>query len=358
MLDSRGGPHCVLLGSSLWGSLQSTGQASQPAVTPTPHRQSQLSSCPYIVVILPSPGPNTNTSFFHCRHLSDGDQERGACACACARACCPLHPVASPPIRTVSLGVFLIGGSQNETRPPRISPFRRGKREAPDICPRIVACPDAPVPPRRPTQILTNRWACACIRRPSTNPHPQNPLDGITSLSSSPEKVSDSSREIRIVAAPAHLLPPQKLAVSSTAQQKDHPACRLACRLACRPACPAAALCYFLRSQRPRGLPGTFHAKGPSTGYPGKNGLLAHPLPFRPFCFVLSTTYLSVHQSFFPSTLVIPWGQPPWAKQKTTSFLFTAVLALGELEFIISSSVEVTCQPLRSLSSSTTVSRP
>lgn len=210
--------------------------------------------------------------------------------------------MACPSIRSLSSGVFLIGGSQNETRPPRISPFRRRKREAPDIGPRIVACPDAPDPPRRPTQILTNRWACACIRGPLDQPAPSKPSGWDHLFSPSPQKVSDTSREIRIVAAPAHLLPPQKLAVSSTAQQKDHPTCR--------PACPGAAVCYFLRPQRPRGLPGTFHAKGPSTGYPGKNGLLAQPLPFHTFCFVLSTTYLTIYYSLLQTTVIL-WVQPP-----------------------------------------------
>lgn len=156
--------------------------------------------------------------------------------------------MACPAIRSFSLGVFLIGGSQNETRPPRISPFRRSKRAAPDIGPRIVACPDAPGPPRRPTQILTNRWACACIRRPSTNPHPQNPLDGITSSLHPPRKNS--------------LIPAERFGSS--------PRPRISCPLR---NCPSPAprskrttqpvalpvllppVCYFLRSQRPRGSP-------------------------------------------------------------------------------------------------------
>lgn len=88
-------------------------------------------------------------------------------------------------------------------------------------------------------------------------------------FSPSPEKkLSDTSREIRIVAAPAHLLPPQKLAVSSSSQQKDHPTCR--------PACLAAARLLFSPIPTATRLTcGTFHDEGPSTGYPGKNGLLA-----------------------------------------------------------------------------------
>ena len=223
----------------MWGTLcwQACLLQHQP-----PHRQSRLSSCPYIVVISPSTEPTLHT---RC-HLSDGEQERGASASACARACGRCIPWPTRPSARSPWACFLSADLKTKPRGRGSLLFGEASEKPLTYAPVLLHAPMRPTPlvaPRKFSQTCGPASASA-LPRPTRTLKPL--WMGSPPLPISPPKVSDSSREIRIVAAPAHLLPPQKLPVSSAAQQKDHPACR--------PACPGAAVCYFLRSQRPLGL--------------------------------------------------------------------------------------------------------
>ncbi|KAH8750205.1 hypothetical protein F5883DRAFT_227063 [Diaporthe sp. PMI_573] len=207
---------------------QSVPAILTPTNLPPPTSGLQLSSCPYIVVILPSPEPPPPS------------QERGPCASAsasaCASACARARYIPSParPSGPSPWGLFLIRPSQNKPTPQPISPFRPGKRRAPDIGPPYLCTPRCVPPPESP-HANSHKPAGLRIHPPSLDqPAPSNPSRWHHLFSPSPKKVSDTTREIRIVAAPAHLLPSPSLrnwpSPASRSKRTTRPVALPACR--------------------------------------------------------------------------------------------------------------------------------
>jgi len=200
-------------------------------------------------------------------------------------------PSPARPSRPSPWGLFLIRPSQNKPTPPPISPFRPGKRRAPDIGPPYRCTPRCVPPPESP-HANSHKPVGLRIHPPSLNqPAPSNPSRWHHLFSPSPKKVSDTTREIRIVAAPAHLLPPHPSEIG-----------RLQHRAAKGPPglLPSLPVVLFF-SPVTTATRLAFHAGPPSTGYPGEDGLLAQPLPFHPSCFILSDVCLPTFYSLLQS---------------------------------------------------------
>lgn len=167
-------------------------------------------------------------------------------------------------------------------------------------------------PPRGPTQILKKPVGLHLRLWSLNQPAASKPSLWDHLFSPSPKKVSDSSREIRIVAAPAHL-PPLRNCPSPASRSKR----------ATQPVALPVLCRSLLFSPISRATRRTFRVKGSSRGYPGKNGLLAQPLSFHSLlCFVY---YPSIYLSFLHPRSFL---EASLARQKTTSFFFLLFIVL------------------------------
>lgn len=150
-------------------------------------------------------------------------------------------------------------------------------------------------------------------------PAPSKPSRWDHLFSSSPEKVSDTSREIRIVAAPAHLLPPSEIGrLQHRAAKGPHkPAALLPCLSSVIFSDPNAHEACFSCGAAVDGISRQKWAASTTAA-----------LPFLAlFCLA------PAHPSFSPSILAIPWGQLPYARKATSFSLLSFFLLLLVLLF-------------------------